>query len=280
MMKPAIEDEFIDILSKASTGQGLGARELAERAGLEEEQVRALKDGRFDAAVARKVAHVLGLDEDAFVEAGEGTYDPAEPPVDNLKRITTPFPVPGYEEMTVNAYLASDPQAGVAVAFDSGAHAGPLIKEIRDSGLTLKAVFLTHTHRDHIADLERLLRENDHPPLYVSENEPHAGAGTIAHKQRFSFGGLTIEARSTPGHSPGGMTYQIDGLERPVAVVGDAVFAGSIGGASSQYEDALRAIEEQILSLNPETVLCPGHGPMRTLADERRHNPFLAAMGG
>jgi glyoxylase-like metal-dependent hydrolase (beta-lactamase superfamily II) len=61
-----------------------------------------------------------------------------------------------------------------------------------------------------------------------------------------------------------------------VAVVGDSLFAGSMGGAPNQYEQALRNNLEKILTLPDDTVLCPGHGPMSTVREEKGHNPFFA----
>ena len=67
----------------------------------------------------------------------------------------------------------------------------------------------------------------------------------------------------------------INGLERPVAIVGDAIFAGSMGGGMVSYDDALRTNKEKILSLSGDTILCPGHGPMTTISEEKTNNPFF-----
>jgi len=87
---------------------------------------------------------------------------------------------------------------------------------------------------------------------------------------------LEIETRLTWGHSPSGMTYVVTGLARPIAVVGDSLFAGSMGGGNVSYKDALRNNLEKILTLPDETIICPGHGPMTTVREEKRHNPFFA----
>ena len=58
----------------------------------------------------------------------------------------------------------------------------------------------------------------------------------------------------------------------PVAVVGDAIFAGSMGGGIVSYEDALRTNREKIMTLPNKTVLCPGHGPMTTIAEEKKNS--------
>jgi hydroxyacylglutathione hydrolase len=72
------------------------------------------------------------------------------------------------------------------------------------------------------------------------------------------------------------MTYVVTGLARPVAVVGDSLFAGSMGGGNVSYQDALRNNREKILTLTDETIVCPGHGPLTTVGKEKRDNPFFA----
>ena len=66
------------------------------------------------------------------------------------------------------------------------------------------------------------------------------------------------------------------GLARPIAIVGDSLFAGSMGGGNVSYRDALRNNVEKILTLPEETIISPGHGPMTTVGEEKRHNPFFA----
>ena len=86
-----------------------------------------------------------------------------------------------------------------------------------------------------------------------------------------------METRLTSGHSAGGVTYFIRGLARPVAIVGDSIFAGSMGGGMVSYADALRNNREQILTLPDETIICPGHGPLTTVGEQKAANPFFAS---
>jgi len=94
---------------------------------------------------------------------------------------------------------------------------------------------------------------------------------------RFEIGKLKVEARLTNGHSPGGTSYVIEGLAAPVALVGDSLFAGSMGGAPNAYTLALRNNREKLMTLPAETIFCPGHGPMTTVAEERQHNPLVGS---
>ena len=68
----------------------------------------------------------------------------------------------------------------------------------------------------------------------------------------------------------------VTGLARPIAIVGDSLFAGSMGGGNVSYQDALRNNLEKILTLSDETIICPGHGPMTTVGEEKQRNPFFA----
>jgi glyoxylase-like metal-dependent hydrolase (beta-lactamase superfamily II) len=91
----------------------------------------------------------------------------------------------------------------------------------------------------------------------------------------FTVGTLKIETRQTWGHSIGGVTYVVRGLTRTVAVVGDALFAGSIGGGRVSWADALATVRSEILGLEDEAQICPGHGPMTTVGQEKAHNTFF-----
>jgi glyoxylase-like metal-dependent hydrolase (beta-lactamase superfamily II) len=72
------------------------------------------------------------------------------------------------------------------------------------------------------------------------------------------------------------MTFVATGLARPIAIVGDSLFAGSMGGGTVSYKDAVRNNLEKILTLPDETIICPGHGPMTSIGEEKKHNPFFA----
>ena len=111
--------------------------------------------------------------------------------------------------------------------------------------------------------------------MHDKESCPGAKTFTLGDTESWESGGLRIEPRSTWGHSKGGITFVVTGLARPVAIVGDAIFAGSMGGGGISYPAALQTNRDEILTLPPETILCPGHGPMTTVAEEREHNPFF-----
>lgn len=264
-----LEDNFNDIVGKAQRGLGLTGPQLATKAGVTETQLNAVLAGTCDEAAIRKLSGPLGLRADALIEIARKTWQPLVAEIDGLRQFNT-----AYADMTVNAYLVWDPATKKAVVFDTGAHTGKLRKFAQAEGLSIELILITHTHGDHIEDLERLKQETG-APAYVCRLEPLDLAESFDAGKSFAVGNLKIETRQTSGHSKGGITYVIGGLSRPVAVVGDALFAGSMGGGMVSYADALRNNREQIMALPGDTILCCGHGPLTTVSDEKQHNPFF-----
>ena len=268
-MEPiAMEDNFADVVRKAQRGLGLSDRGLASRAGVSEEALARIKAEHFDAEALRKLAPVLELSSKALSNLPD--YRPAPITVQHLAAYSTV-----YGGMRVNAFLAWDAPGGHAAVFDTGTDCAPILETLRAKNLTLCGIFITHTHGDHIEALDRL-RGATGAPVHVSAREPLRGAEVFDAGMEFPCGKLQIETRLTWGHSRGGTSYVVHGVERPLAMVGDALFAGSMGGGLVSYADALRTNRKELLTLPPETVICPGHGPLTTVAEERIHNPFFA----
>ena len=130
-------------------------------------------------------------------------------------------------------------------------------------------------HLDHILDRKRVEEHSPDVKTFTSALEPAEGATRFQPGDGFHVGTLSVSTRLTKGHSPGGTTYVVHGLEKPVAVVGDALFAQSMGGGMISYQDALATNRAEIFTLSDETVICPGHGPMTTVGEEKAHNPFF-----
>lgn len=265
-----LEDGWLDILGKAIRGCRMQDAELSERSTVPVSEIQQLKNGRFEDEIIRKIAPILGLSARALSDCAEQNFFPRGVNIAGLAQFNTPF-----EDMRVNSYLVWDPLSGDAVAFDTGSDCDPMLAFIRDKGLRLGLIALTHSHGDHIFDLDRL-REKTGAPAYIGSREPVDGAMPLEEGASFQVGKLKVEALLTSGHSPGGMTYLVKGLERLVAVVGDSIFAGSMGGGGISYSDALRNNREKILTLPEDTVLCPGHGPFTSVGEELIHNPFFA----
>ncbi|MDB6023613.1 MAG: glyoxylase-like metal-dependent hydrolase [Pedosphaera sp.] len=265
-----LEDNFNDIIGKAQRGLKLTDEQLAQRAGVKAADIANAKDGKFDEAVVAKLAPALNLGANSLVALGKKSWHPRDPgTVPGLAMFTTT-----YGDMTVNSFLVWDPKSKSAVFFDTGDDASPMLKTVKEDDLKPELILLTHTHPDHIADLAKL-KSATHAKAWVCELEAIGGAESFAAGKKFTLGALQIETRQTSGHSRGGITYVISGLLRPVAVVGDSIFASSMGGGAVSYEDALRNNRQQILTLPDETILCPGHGPLTTVGEEKAHNPFF-----
>jgi hydroxyacylglutathione hydrolase len=179
---------------------------------------------------------------------------------------------------------------------DAGFEPAPMIRYIEQHGLTPERIVLTHAHVDHIAGLGALRDRFPDAPVAIHEAEraflgepalnlsivleqaitaPDADA-TLAHGDALTLAEHTFEVRHTPGHSPGGITlYQ---REHGVALVGDALFAGSVGRTdfpTSDHSTLIEAIRSQLLTLPGDTRVLSGHGPETTIARERATNPFL-----
>jgi hydroxyacylglutathione hydrolase len=275
MEKIRIEDDFEDVIGKAMAGLKLSSADLAEKSGLETAEVESLLAGQLSVAAIRAVAPHLGLSADALEDLAAQAWYPAAELPNWVALFNTPFPVPGYQEMTVNSYLFWS--GTEAVAIDTGADASPLLAEVAQRGLQLNALLLTHTHRDHIAALDAARAAYPDLPIYCPKGEAIPDTVLLDEGAKLSRGSLEIETRLTAGHSPGALSYLVSAGAERVGFVGDAIFCLSMGKAPNAYAQALAHDRQKLLSLPQETLLCPGHGPVTTVGDELRRNPFFAA---
>lgn len=273
MPRIPLEDNFDDVINKAQRGWQIADADLARRAEVSPADLAALKSGRPIDPALRRVARHLRLSPDALEELAHKRWYPEQPV---FARGFAAFNT-AYDDMTVNSYLVWDPRERVAAAFDTGATAQGMLDVIHAEGLTLRYIFLTHTHEDHVADLPRLADETG-AEVWASELEPAPlpGAKVFKENAHFHLGVIAIKTLFTFGHSPGLTTYFVTGLSRPLAIVGDAVFSASMGGSVQHFPEQYRNNRQKILTLPRDTVLACGHGPLTTLAQEKQHNPFFA----
>ncbi len=189
-----------------------------------------------------------------------------------LRVITT-----AQDGLAVNCYLVWDEVQRDAALFDTGVDAQPILDLIAAEGLTLRHIFITHSHWDHVEALPKLRAA-------FPKAKIHSGSKNAPVDQRnknseiIHLGGLRVTHRETPGHAEDGVTYLVGNWQEDaphIAIVGDTIFAGSMGNGNGQWELAKQKVREQILSLPAETLLCPGHGPLTTVAEEKAHNPFF-----
>ncbi len=191
-----------------------------------------------------------------------------------------------------NSYLVVDDRSNRAVIVDPGSEGERLVEAIDRSGATLEAIWITHAHVDHVGAIAFVKRKWD-VPIYLHPldrrlydaaglqaqvyglpfEEPPAPDHEFADGQQIKVGDAEMTVLHAPGHSPGHVVIHGNGI----ALVGDCLFAGSIGRTDLPFSNPpqLAASLEKISALPPETVVYPGHGMETTIGQERLSNPFL-----
>ncbi len=172
-----------------------------------------------------------------------------------------------------NAFVLGCEATGEAALIDAGA-ADPRIARFLDThGLRLTQILITHGHWDHVDGLAALLKTFPVAVYSYAGNVGGVATQRLAHGDSVQVGELRGRVVHTPGHTPDGISFLFDGA----AFCGDALFSGSVGGTSSEADNArqLAAIREHLFSLPDETEIFVGHGPSSTIGVERRYNPFF-----
>ena len=271
-----LEDHLGDIIRKARLMTNVPAAAAAKAAGLAEAELAAGEDtGSFSKQPNFKsLAGVIGLSPVKLQNIGNGWF-PAKKDLTlwhQFRVLTT-----AGDGLTVNCYLAWDETSREAALFDTGFDAAPILDTVAKERLLLRDIFITHSHHDHVAALvdvrTALPQARVHGYSKKAPAEQRLKSG-----ETFQVGRLKIGYRETPGHAADGVTYIINDWPNnapQVAVVGDTIFAGSMGRGNDSWQVARQKVREHILSLPPDTLLCPGHGPLTTVAEEQANNPFF-----
>lgn len=197
--------------------------------------------------------------------------------------------------MDNNCYAVIDDEQGVGVFIDPSFGSTELLQEIPES-VRIEWVLLTHGHFDHVAEASAIIRATGAclaihrgdegflekaPEMAAAfglrvEAVPTPGC-FLEHGQAIRVGNHGLRVVHTPGHSPGGVCFLLEGA----AIVGDVLFNGSIGRTDlpgGDHATLLQSIRQELLTLPDHTRVLPGHGLQTTIGDERSSNPFIAGL--
>ena len=202
----------------------------------------------------------------------------------DIKRIYIP-------SVYTNCYLLADEATGAAAVIDPGDDVTDTVARLcADNGRTLRGVFLTHGHYDHVGGVTALRRTFPEVPVYLhpadtggtSQLLPTAGLGNVTlwrDGDVIKLGELQVEVLHTPGHTPGSVCLRC----RDVLFSGDTLFAGSCGRTDfpGGSMDEMMASLARLGGLEGDLRVLPGHEGETTLSRERQYNPYLRqAMEG
>ena len=194
--------------------------------------------------------------------------------------------------LETNCYIVS--YEGQAVAIDVGGDPAPVSKYLKEHGLELKAICITHMHFDHLYGVAALAAET-HATVYTPEKDkviastvlgqggssgfpavPKFESVSIEPGNKTVFAGLECKVLSVPGHTPGSVAYYFK--KEKCVFVGDTLFLESIGRTDfpfSSHEQLVTSIRSELFSLPDDTIVYPGHGPETSIGYEKEHNAFL-----
>jgi glyoxylase-like metal-dependent hydrolase (beta-lactamase superfamily II) len=197
--------------------------------------------------------------------------------------------------LEVNCYILGDEETKEAVVIDPGGGEHEILEALETHGLQLKTIIDTHGHFDHVdanqplkdatgaaiaiheADAAMLAKPSAEA-MFFTGNRLRLSAADILLKEGdvLSFGNYCLKVLHTPGHTPGGISLVVEG--NTLVYVGDLLFQGSIGRTDfpgGSFEDLISAVKTKIFPLGDNYTVYPGHGPVTTVGQERKYNPFF-----
>ena len=275
-----LEDEFGDVVGKARRGQERRVEEVAEGAGIAAGDLERIEAYEWipDGEVVEGLAGTLSLHPGKLRVSAEAAYFPAHPWGGPGEGLDVRMLILG-DDFLMNGYVVTCRRTGEAAIVDPGFQGDRLLEAAAESGARVGQVWLTHGHADHVGDLPLVLGATGAGAAIGAEDLALTGGlaarieGRLEPGCRIALGEQSFTVAHTPGHTPGGVSL----VHEQAAFVGDALFAGSLGGTRRRvdYDGQRRAVRRELLSLPPETILYPGHGPATTVEEERRNNPFF-----
>ena len=200
-----------------------------------------------------------------------------------------------------NAYLLRISDQKHCVLVDPSFEVQPIFSYLDDNSYELDAILNTHGHIDHIVGNQPVKKRYPSVPLLIGEGDVHklsdpeanlsAGYGievisppadrTVVHGEIISYGGIDLETRNTPGHSPGHVVWVFYDTEVPVVINGDVLFEGSVGRTDFEdgdFDTLEKSIREQLYTLPDESIVLTGHGNATTIGQEKATNPFVNSI--
>jgi hydroxyacylglutathione hydrolase len=185
-----------------------------------------------------------------------------------------------HSEWLSNSYLVGDREGGTGVLIDAGGPVAPLIEAAGRHGLTISHLLVTHADPDHIAEAGAYTSRYDLKVLaHPAEAERMSSVdGTLADGDVIETGDLAITALLTPGHSPGHLSFLVNGTD---CFTADVLFHGTVGGTMrDSYESLHHSIMDVLMKLPPETRVHPGHTDPTTIGAEWEENVFIRLWRG
>ena len=177
-----------------------------------------------------------------------------------------------------NSYLVGDHEGGTGVLIDAGGPVMPLVEAAGRHGLSISHLLVTHADGDHIAEAGTYTSRFDLQVLaHPAEAERMDRVdGTLADGDEIETGDLRITTLLTPGHSPGHLSFLIDGTD---CFTADVLFHGTVGGTMRDSYDSLHhSIMDVLMKLPPETRVHPGHTDPTTIGAEWEENVFIRTV--
>ncbi|GAB5559292.1 MAG: hypothetical protein SynsKO_09390 [Synoicihabitans sp.] len=274
-----LEDELGDVLDKAMRGCGLEESEVARRAEIPVERLRSVIDycEKLTPPEIDRVAEVLHLQAVGLHAVASEAYP--LPDICGLPCCLYPLRM-RHGIGVANAYLVADCSNDGGILFDTGTGAEGLWRSWPSKISRVAAVFLTHYETEHTGGLAAIRERFRDVTVFGPDDESRpAGVMALADGAVVNESGFSIEVCSTPGHVEAHHCYRVSQTcapqGRPLLISGDLLFAGSIGGAYHCCKRLHASLERMVNGSIPETVVAPGHGPLTTLENERKFNPFL-----